>query len=466
MFGLKKQKSGLRLSSETSETHPDIQTPGHTTIPAELDDDLVVDNAWIPEDRLHFAGFFGYREEDEDSEDEGEELEQDTDTDFGDEELLGILYSYTASVEEHEQKARSSTYATGPDISKKAPRTQREYRKARKGQKLLDSFGFSGGNYTVRVGSASNERHSPQAPPRNRARDPMCMPSVPIREETTEPKLLWDDAPFLGLACHAEHIENQAESWEDELDERARLPEKVEVRGWEDLREEVKKELKKSNKKSLPLSKINQLLIIRNFCTLSLKGFSQIDASRQIALQWHEKEGVHFARRVRQLIRHYQVFEQLPTENQGGMCTSRTLLSDENVRNAARAWLVAQKVGNVNPKQFQSALNETILPSLGIQHASPLCVRTACHWLVVLGWRLTVLRKGIYMDGHERVDVVKYWEEVFLPTMAKYECRMARYEGPDQKRVPPVLLPGEKEIIAQFHDESSLHALKYKSKVL
>ncbi|KAJ3978884.1 hypothetical protein F5890DRAFT_1559520 [Lentinula detonsa] len=243
------------------------------------------------------------------------------------------------------------------------------------------------------------------------------------------------------------------------------LAEKVEVRGWEDLREEVKKELEKSKKKSLPLSKINQLLIIRNFCTLSLKGFSRIEASRQIALQWHEKEGVHFARCVRQLIRHYQVFEQLPTENQGGMRTSRTLLSDENVRKAAHAWLVAQKVGNVNPRQFQLALNETILPSLGVQRASPLCVRTARRWLVVLGWRLTVLRKGVYMDGHQRVDVVKYWEEVFLPAMAKYECRMARYEGPDQKRVPPILLPGEKEIIAQFHDESGLHALEYKSKV-
>ena len=40
--------------------------------------------------------------------------------------------------------------------------------------------------------------------------------------------------------------------------------------------------------------------------------------------------------------------------------------------------------------------------------------------------------------------------------MAEYEQCMACYEGPELKWVPPVLRPGEKEIIAQFHDESSL----------
>lgn len=49
--------------------------------------------------------------------------------------------------------------------------------------------------------------------------------------------------------------------------------------------------------------------------------------------------------------------------------------------------------------------------------------------------------------------------------MAEYERRMARYEGPELKRVPPTLQPGEKEIIAQFHDKSSIHALEYKTKV-
>jgi hypothetical protein len=32
-----------------------------------------------------------------------------------------------------------------------------------------------------------------------------------------------------------------------------------------------------------------------------------------------------------------------------------------------------------------------------------------------LGWRKTQLQKGVYMDGHECPDVVKYCEDIFLP---------------------------------------------------
>ncbi|KIK60532.1 hypothetical protein GYMLUDRAFT_135909, partial [Collybiopsis luxurians FD-317 M1] len=71
--------------------------------------------------------------------------------------------------------------------------------------------------------------------------------------------------------------------------------------------------------------------------------------------------------------------------------------------------------------RFQHALNLEILPSLGIQCQCPLCEQTACHWLLALGWQLTVLQKGVYMDGHKRWDVVEYRGKVFLPAMAEYE---------------------------------------------
>ncbi|KAJ3737470.1 hypothetical protein DFJ43DRAFT_1128663 [Lentinula guzmanii] len=114
-----------------------------------------------------------------------------------------------------------------------------------------------------------------------------------------------------------------------------------------------------------------------------------------------------------------------------------------DTQNAARAWLSSQKAGDVTPHKFQAALNNTILPDLGIQRKQPL-------WLVILGWQLTVIRKGVYMDGHECPDV--------------FECQMAHYDGPDLVQTPPSLRSGEKEIIPQFHDESSLHALEYKAK--
>ena len=62
------------------------------------------------------------------------------------------------------------------------------------------------------------------------------------------------------------------------------------------------------------------------------------------------------------------------------------------------------------------------------------------------------------MDGHECADVVKYHQEVFLPLMARFGKFMVHYKGPELKHVAPVLQSGKREIIPNFHDESSFHA--------
>jgi hypothetical protein len=90
---------------------------------------------------------------------------------------------------------------------------------------------------------------------------------------------------------------------------------------------------------ALPLSKVNQLLILHNFATLCLKGYHMISASAEIARQWHEKDGTHFAQNVQSLAHHYQLFEQLPREKRGRARKGRTLLLDETLKSMARNWL-------------------------------------------------------------------------------------------------------------------------------
>jgi len=86
------------------------------------------------------------------------------------------------------------------------------------------------------------------------------------------------------------------------------------------------------------------------------------------------------------------------------------------------------------------------------------CVQTACQWLIKLGWHNTLMKKGVYMDGHGHADVVEYQQQVFLPVMAEFERWMAHYEGPELKQVAPNLALGECEIIPNFHNKSSFHA--------
>jgi len=186
-------------------------------------------------------------------------------------------------------------------------------------------------------------------------------------------------------------------------------------------------------------------------------------ASKEIAQQWREGKGAHFARQVRALARHYQLFEQLPVEKRGGDC-GRSLFNDEQVQMALRAYLTNLATGKATPKRFQCALNERILPSLGIELRAGLSVRTAQRWLVKLGWQNRRLTKGVYMDGHKREDVKTYRQDVFLPKMAEYERMMVKWMlvGSELKREDPILGPGEKRIVPIFQDESSFHANEYK----
>jgi hypothetical protein len=142
------------------------------------------------------------------------------------------------------------------------------------------------------------------------------------------------------------------------------------------------------------------------------------------------------------------------------------LLKDERVQAAARAHLSTVPTGKVTPKEFRCALNERILPSLGFALKDRLSECTARRWLVSLGWRHTRVKKGVYMDSHERPDVVEYQNNVFLPLMASFEQRMAQWirrpECAELVCVEPELGPDEKQIIAIFQDESCFHVNDHK----
>ena len=171
----------------------------------------------------------------------------------------------------------------------------------------------------------------------------------------------------------SEHNDSHEESseWEDGIqadDEEAEEPEevmieslldasgtdprpKVDVRSWKELQEQLKDDIINAHKKHAKLTTINQLLLLRNFSTLRIKGIRRMAASQEIAWQWHEGEGVHFTRRVCILAHHYQVYEQLPTQSVGGYW-GYSVFNDERVQNAAQNWLSKLPTGEVSPRCF------------------------------------------------------------------------------------------------------------------
>jgi hypothetical protein len=73
--------------------------------------------------------------------------------------------------------------------------------------------------------------------------------------------------------------DNLEEGWEAELEDQVR---DKEVQAWPELRERIKRMLD-HDERSLSLSQVNQLLLLRNFATLRVKGLGAMAASRELA---------------------------------------------------------------------------------------------------------------------------------------------------------------------------------------
>ena len=90
---------------------------------------------------------------------------------------------------------------------------------------------------------------------------------------------------------------------------------------------------------------------------------------------------------------------------------------------------------------------------LGFDPPPTIHVNTARNYLKAFGYEFSRIKKGMYVDSHERKDVVTY-RMVFLRKMLELEKLMPVFDGENMEiETLPKLLPGEKLHILVTHDE-------------
>ena len=86
---------------------------------------------------------------------------------------------------------------------------------------------------------------------------------------------------------------------------------------------------------------------------------------------------------------------------------------------------------NMTIDDFHRWINDTLLkesaPGMTVSRS------TAQRWLYKLGFQHKVAKKGVYIDGHDRPDVIDYRNNVFLPQMAEVEQRSYHYLTVDRE---------------------------------
>ena len=129
---------------------------------------------------------------------------------------------------------------------------------------------------------------------------------------------------------------------------------------------------------------------------------------------------IYFARKIceneRFLLRH----GHLPPSKASKKGGQWTLLSNPDIVQKIRVYLASQKLGTITPNLLCQHVNNIILPTLELTDKKAfICERTAVNWLHKLGYQCKDVKKGIYVDGHERSDVVETRKK-FLEEMDRY----------------------------------------------
>ena len=178
---------------------------------------------------------------------------------------------------------------------------------------------------------------------------------------------------------------------------------------------------------------LSQLTAVAEYVKLralyrSSKACKQPCLKASIAIARRMGRGVYCARQIRHnelyLLKHHH----LPPRKEYTRHGQYSLLDNEAVLNDVRVYLAAQSLGSVTPKDLCQHVNGTLLPALGIE--ATISESTAQRWLKLrLGYECKEARKGVYIDGHERPDVIKE-REAFSDQIGKYE----RYVAYDLQR--------------------------------
>jgi hypothetical protein len=115
------------------------------------------------------------------------------------------------------------------------------------------------------------------------------------------------------------------------------------------------------------------------------------------------------------------------------------------------------------PKGLKRYMELELFPRIQLKVAKGISLATARRWLKNEGFRYIAYNKGLYFDGHDRPDVVKYRQEVFLPAMKEHFPRLVQYSVDNVEEVVlpnnfverPLVLVAQDEMTAQAHDTKS-----------
>ena len=146
--------------------------------------------------------------------------------------------------------------------------------------------------------------------------------------------------------------------------------------------------------------------------------------------------------------------QALSDHRQGKHAKIISLIDDELIRSCCLTWLRSQRNDLITALSFSKWVCEHLSLVAALPRPVSISERTAVRWLKRLHYKFGEYRKGLYCDGHEDEEIVKY-RDLFLDRMKARLPFMATFEGDDMSVMKlPNLIGDQKRIVLVTHDES------------
>jgi len=150
--------------------------------------------------------------------------------------------------------------------------------------------------------------------------------------------------------------------------------------------------------------------------------------------------------------------EGFGVENRGKHLRYQAIVDEEykdRVLESVRAHNNVTGRKNMTAGEFCSWLNTEFLPDVRKHHPNApfeINERTAIRWLHMLGFEPISSKKGVYIDGHKRSDVVEY-QKLYLRRLEIISQSHAPQQFCDDDVADGALGPHRKDTVLLFHDE-------------
>ena len=155
--------------------------------------------------------------------------------------------------------------------------------------------------------------------------------------------------------------------------------------------------------------------------------------SASIAIACRMGKGPYFACQIQYNELHLLQHGQLPPPKTFTWHGPHMLLDNETFLHNMCTYLTSQVLGSVTPWTFSQQVNSVILPALGIN--ATISESTAQQWLKhKLGYESKEAKTGIYVDGHEHLDVIKERGKFIKQLFNKYEWYVKHVHCPELHR--------------------------------